>query len=187
MNRLRSWFKFNMPERRFHQLSYRFADLAVLLNSLDDRRRVLQRDISLLGNDTDECRVCPGRCCRGDYCHFTVIDYLIRMFSDRPVPGYGGIWKPDPLIDIVLGKGAPVSRAAGGPLLDTKCPELGDTGCRLEAADRPIRCILWTCRAFRESLPPATLESMSKLTEELGSLSEQAIVLFSKHGRFSGR
>ncbi|HJV66229.1 MAG TPA: hypothetical protein VJ550_10880 [Geomonas sp.] len=178
MNKLRSWFHFHAPERRFHQLSYQLAELAPRLNRLNERRRVLQRNISGLGSQSDQCRICPGRCCRGAYNHFTPVDCMIRMFSDCPVPGYGEIWKPEPISSLWLSKSTVVCGEAGGALPETNCPELSETGCRLEPAERPVRCILWTCRAFRESLPEPTLEKIGTLNKELEELAGQAVALF---------
>ena len=168
------FYHFHVSERRFHKMSYQLrGGTKSKLNSLNEERKRLQRKISEIGMDSSVCCECGGLCCRGNYNHFTFIDYIMRQFSENPIKEYGEIWKPHSLFSILC---KPVLSLLGGvkPALletpETKCPELTSTGCRFSPEDRPIRCVLWTCRKFRNSLSSDDLKSLGKLTSQLSSL-----------------
>ena len=176
MNNFQSFIKFFYPERTFHKKTYKLLQLSPNLNSLNERRQSTQKKIIELGAHSDECRKCQGRCCKGAYNHFTAIDYLIRMFSDNPIDGYGDLWKPKPLLlmvkDKILLNNEILKKSAA---ITTSCPDLTNTGCTFLAEDRPIRCVLWTCRSFRDSLSPSRLNKMGRLKRELIIITRQAM------------
>ncbi|MFH0777126.1 MAG: hypothetical protein V2A71_00710 [Candidatus Eisenbacteria bacterium] len=146
---------------------------------MNERRKAIQRRILELEAGNDECQKCNGLCCRGGYDHFTALDYLIRMFSDNPLDGYGRIQKPEAIRSILLRQLRRISRAPTGTVVpDTKCPNLTPDGCEFQPEDRPIRCVLWTCRALRQSLPSNKLTEIGKLTKELSDVSVGVIEIF---------
>ena len=182
MNIFRTWVLFHKPERRYHKLSFNLLTIESQLNDLNEKRRIIQRKIIELSKDVEVCKICKGACCQGEYNHFTAIDYLLRMFSDNPIKGYGDLWKPKSINSLILDKIKRTSEAenGGNKKLETGCPNLTLNGCNLEPEDRPIRCILWTCKDFREALPRNDLKEIGNLTKELYAISDRAIKLFQK-------
>lgn len=182
MNRLQIWFSFHKPERQFHKLSHNLLRLPSKLKYLNEKRAAIQVKIIELGIDSNACHKCQGACCRSDYNHFTVADYLIRMFSMNRIEDYGDIWEPKSffsiLVDLVKEKKPPAQEATREK--DTKCPNLTPTGCEFKPQDRPIRCVLWTCNSFRQSLPSQKLKEIGKLTRELNSISIAACKILRK-------
>lgn len=179
MNIYRTWSLFHRSERRYHRLSYQFGNMGPVINGLNDRRRAIQREISELSGENMECAKCRGACCRGDYDHFTVIDYLTRAFSDKPLKQYGEVWKPKPLRSLVLDTIRSGSNGRGGNTEQlARCPHLSVSGCDLEAEDRPMRCVLWTCKDFRRALPPHDIARMGRLMKELDSISRKVIRIY---------
>jgi hypothetical protein len=180
MNFLRTWHFFHRSERHYHQLSYRLMDAAEVLNRLDARRRQLQGEVAELGRNLTVCATC-GECCRGAYDHHTSVDYLLRLCSDRPLKTYGRIWKPKSFFTLVVDNVVSLFRKAeinrkGGEL--TGCPDLGPTGCLMAVEDRPVRCLLWTCRAFRDALSEEERGKMGRLMVELDGVSRELVQVF---------
>lgn len=182
MNIFRTYFLFHKSLRRFDRLSCNLTTLSKQLNHLNENRKITQRKIIELSKDNKECTTCQGLCCQGDYNHFTAIDYLIRLFSDNPLEGYGVLWTPKSIAAILLSKiKALLDRSSSTERTsNTKCSYLDFNGCYLKPEDRPIRCVLWTCRGFRQSLPPHTLMEIGILTKELSSISCQVLKSFRK-------
>ena len=180
MNKYRVWRLFHKPERHFHMLSYRLLDTGRKLNELNRRREVIQRKIVELSKDLTICSECKGGCCRGNYDHYTMIDFMIRSFSDKPLKGYGNIWKPKSLFALASDntKIFSVSKASNYKTEEEGCPHLSFAGCTLDIEDRPIRCVIWTCRDFRESLPDDELIEIGALINELDSISGEVVKIF---------
>lgn len=182
MNRIRTWFLFHKPERHYHKLSYSLVNTSHLLNKLNNRRRSIQREIYELsensGNTRAVCEKCQGACCKGEYDHFTIIDFLIRSFSETPLAGYGDIWKPKSFCSLIFGQILASQRKEINVNLTHGCPHLGNTGCNIEVEERPIRCILWTCRDFREAIPHDNLIKIGRLIKELDLISNKVVNLF---------
>lgn len=180
MNSYLTWSLFHRSERHYHKLSYQLANTGSRVNELNERRKAIQHDIGKLSEENRECAKCQGACCKGDYDHFTVVDYLIRMFSDKPLNGYGKLWKPKPFQSLILDAVRSHSGQRGGNMEQAaRCPHLTLSGCDLEIEDRPVRCILWTCRDFRKALPQKGLMQIGRLMRELDSLSGQVIRVYS--------
>lgn len=180
MRRIHSWRLFQKPERNYHLLSYRLTDTARRMNELNERRREIQRSLAEVAGDIPICATC-GACCKGDYDHHTAVDFLVRSFSDSPLKGYGSIWRPKSLHTMVLDSLRPPSNisGSGGRKAHLEhlegCPELGPKGCNIPVEDRPIRCVLWTCRAFRDALPDAKLHKIGQLNRELENISREVM------------
>jgi len=162
-------------------LAYGLQPLPSKLNNLNDNRRRLQKEIIALCEGTDVCLQCQGLCCRGNYNHFTTIDYWIRRFSDRPIDEYGSLPKQEPIAVLLWNRivafNAPQFNSNA---TNTKCPNLLPTGCDLQPEDRPIRCAIWTCRAFRDTLPASTMRKLKTLTQELVAISSEVAETFNK-------
>ena len=182
MNIYRTWRLFHKPERHYHKLSYKLESMSCRLNELNNRRKIIQREIDELSKSNSVCAKCQGACCKGEYDHFTAINYLIRSFSDNPLKGYGDLWKPIPLYALILKKIMPSSKniSSGDIKQINGCPHLSTLGCNLEVEDRPIRCVIWTCRDFREALPHRNLVKIGKLIKELDSISKKVVRIFNK-------
>jgi len=158
------------------------------MQSLDRRRRQLQQEIVELCGHISTCQACIGFCCRGVYNHFTVVDYLVRMYSDNPVAKYGvDLQKLSPVYIVILKRIVSVIRRRDefdhrrltSLSTPSQCPDLTETGCRFVASDRPIRCVLWTCSALRHDLSDDDFRKVGKLTRELCTLSNEVIQAFS--------
>jgi len=183
MKTLSVFMWFHRPERNFHKLSYSLEKLPIKINELNNKREYLQKKISELSSISNLCELCQGKCCRGDYNHYTQVDLLIRMFSDKPIKETGSIWPPksipriitDKFIEIVENKNKNVHFNAITPIETAQCPNLKPDGCAHSAEDRPIRCILWTCQTMRDSLPEDKLKEVGLLTQELGNIPLQVM------------
>ena len=165
---------FTLPGRRFHKIAYRLQDLPVRLNLLNDRRKELQTEIVTICRSSDACRECGGLCCRGQYNHFTAIDFLVREFSDNPIREFGSIQKIESLIDLFRHRIVSALRRNRRYVpkdVNTRCPNLGANGCSLDPENRPIRCVIWTCGLFIDSLSGRDLSRLAALTNELTRIS----------------
>ncbi len=182
MNILKTWDYFHKPDTVFLNLSYKLQQLPSQLLALDDRRKKVQIEILSLSAKTDICRTCPKSCCRGNYNHFTMVDFIIRIFSDLPINEIGMVNRPSSLFSSALikyGFFKPQKQAGMIQQLGSRCPNLTQIGCSLSPEARPIRCVIYTCRSFRQSLPPDVIIKIGALTKELSSIAVQAVNLFS--------
>jgi hypothetical protein len=174
-----SWF--TLPTRLFHMSAYNLQALPSKLNVLDDNRRQLQKEIVALCRETDVCLQCQGLCCRGNYNHFTTIDYWIRRFSDKPIDEYGDLPRIEPIASLFWNRiVAFMSLAPDFNVTDTKCPNLLPSGCALQPEDRPIRCVIWTCRTFKNVLSTSALRRLKTLTRKLVAISSEVAETFNK-------
>jgi hypothetical protein len=181
VNKIQEYFWFIRPDRCFLRLSHDLRLLQPRLNELNERRKKLQIEYSFLRNASHQCRMCHGHCCKETYApYFSGVDYLIRMFSDKPIDNYFSWWRPRPLIFAVLDKIRSIwSAATHVPTSPRRmCPSLTSTGCVLPPEDRPIRCILWICDDLKKTMPPLVLKKMGFLTRELSSISSEVIRCF---------
>lgn len=194
MNIVNHWKYFQKTDLDFLHLSYKKQHILPEMISLNQRRKIIQKEILSLSSTNDTCKNCPTSCCRGNYNHFTVVDYIIRMFSDNPIKEFAETQKKPPslftLIRERISKTKPdtilfnaialpvVSQPIAGAT--SNCPNLTSTGCAFSPEDRPIRCVLYTCSIFRHSLPEKDIAKIGVLTEELSSISKNAFKLFAK-------
>jgi hypothetical protein len=186
MNPLQDYLWFIKPDRRFLKLSYNLRDLSARLNNLNERRKILQKEYAAL-KQSDKCKECNGKCCGGDYVpYYSGIDYLIRMFSDKPITDYTNWWMPRPIIAVLFEKVKSLwVRSSSNKSVnvlekvpDSWCPYLTQSGCVLKAEERPIRCILWICEDLKQSLPSDVLGKMGIINKELSSISAEVIKSF---------
>lgn len=183
MNMLRQYYAFQKTDRDFCDLALKKQPIVLNLQILDEKRRSIQSEIFSLSSISDKCSTCQVSCCNGNYNHFTIIDFFLRLFSNKPIKEYEEIQKKQlPLLKILLDitKRPKLVSVAYESVLGSKCPELTPNGCSLSPEDRPIRCILFTCKIFRRSLPRGNLERIGLLTKELWSISSQVFKTFSR-------
>ncbi len=176
-----------IPFRRFYRLALRLQNTKSRMERLDCRRQEIQREMTRIYGRVGFCRTC-GFCCRGDYNHFTVIDYMLRFFSAKPIRDYGvNLPELQPMHRAALrringflqGIDEFESRRCSRRTSHSRCSDLTDRGCRFLPEDRPIRCVLWTCSALRRQLNDRELRKAFKLTKELCSICHQATRLIS--------
>ena len=120
-----------------------------------------------------------GKCCLGDRDLFTAIDFMARKYSDNPLVDFGIISKQNELLSnyhalikhlgyffatIHLSKLNELSKT------DKKCSHLSEKGCNLFFEDRPIHCVIFTCKKFRASLPNKELVKLANITKEMQSI-----------------
>ena len=115
-----------------------------------------------------------GQCCRGCRNLFTAIDFAARKYSDNPLTSYGSISEQNELLSnyhalikhiryfsavIHLSELNELSKT------DKKCAHLTEKGCNLSFEDRPIHCVIFTCKKFRASLPNKELVKLANITK----------------------
>jgi hypothetical protein len=181
MNLLQSWIFFQNPDRNFINLSHKLQEIRPKLIILNEKRKIIQQEISSLSKYTDACRICLNSCCRGNYNHFTMVDYLIRMFSDNPIREFEEVKQQITLFSILFTKFRPILKnpASKNTSSGSKCPNLTAKGCEFLPEDRPIRCIIYTCKTFRQTVSSDVFYKIGHLTKELSLISSKVIKLFS--------
>jgi len=179
--------KYAVPRRRFHRLAWEVQGVKERMQVLNGQRQRLQQEIVKICGRAEACQTCTGLCCRGGYDHFTLIDYLVRMYSDRPLADYGDALPkqppayriiPEKILESLRGRDEFDEKRESRLSLQGGCPNLTATGCRLAAADRPIRCVLWTCMALRRSLSDEDFRELGTLVKELSATAENVLQAF---------
>lgn len=171
----RNFIAFNLPNRNYYKNAYTLQNLYVRLSVNNDRRRELQKEIVTLCRKSNACLECQGLCCRGNYNHFTIIDYVMRSASDQPITEYGSVTRLKPWMETLANKIRSlinkeqhyVPKETG-----TRCPNLGPEGCIFTSENRPVLCVLWTCKFFRNSLNDEDLSKLELLTKELTKITK---------------
>lgn len=129
-------------------LSMEHASLSATLQ--DELRRKFRQIMALKDelhsfaesvNGSAICAGCKGECCACGKYHFTVIDTLAYLATDKPLftPRFGG----------------------------DHCPYQGDAGCLMEPATRPFNCITFNCECIEGLLCPSELERFYTLEKVL--------------------
>jgi hypothetical protein len=179
MNIIEKWLLLNKPERYYHKLSFKYNNTIEKINSLNKKRQALQKRIVNLSQASNICFDCQGVCCRGNYNHFTVIDYLIRLYSDNPIKSFDKIRASPTFINLVINRLRYIITGKSGTetmaKLTTRCPDLGDGTCNILPEDRPIRCVLWTCTEFKKNFDQKKLREIGHLNKELQRVIRQVI------------
>jgi hypothetical protein len=179
------WKYFQKTDLDFLKLSYNKQTVVTEIISLNERRKSIQKDIVLLSSANNICKNCVTSCCRGNYNHFTVVDYIIRIFSDKPVIEFAPTQPKPPTYLKLIRERIRKPSASDGSSRSTmahlsKCPNLTEKGCAFAPEDRPIRCVLYTCSSFRKSIPEKDLEKLGHLSEELCLISKDVFVKFNR-------
>jgi len=63
------------------------------------------------------------------------------------------------------------------------CQFLGADGCILDASDRPIRCIAFTCKKLRKSMTAEQKKHYADSIRDLHSISHQVLNILKKEGK----
>jgi hypothetical protein len=108
---------------------------------------------------------------------FTAVDYVIRKYSDKPLTSYGYIPESHELLSNYNGlkkqlryflKSSHLSEPSFSA--KQKCSHLTENGCSLPVEDRPIICLVFTCKEFRDGLPYKELIKLVNLMIEIQSI-----------------
>ncbi len=158
------------------------------LAELNEQRREVQEKCGSYNDDAlyKTCVECQGACCQMVYDHFTAIDFWLRRYSSEPIEDFGNeILKPWYLRLIrERFEWNNICPEPEAEVFRTGCPELGDKGCLLPIQDRPIRCVPYTCRAFRNRMKREQKESYAEMIRELHRISYAAFNILKKEGGF---
>ena len=198
-NAFYTWKYFHLPLRKLHILAWhlqneeiesvKFTPASIKrLNFLNNKRINIQEEIGNISKDNDACKKCMGWCCIANYNFFGAIDFLARKYSNNPLKDYGEIWKPaynyfvlrNHLKNFFSILGLWKSSSEEKSKLDKacRCTHLTEKGCIFSYVDRPIRCLAYTCRAFRESLQNDEFIKLAYLTKELQSVGYEIFELY---------
>jgi hypothetical protein len=194
-------FLFHLPERQFHQASYEIQEynlntsLLVDFSELNKKRIDISNKISEIGKSNRVCADCGGRCCQGDYNHFQIIDYIMRFNSNSPIGEFRKVNKPPSLSSLLLNRAKAIIRrnhevrAIYRPKKKNCSNFIPAFGCCLPPEDRPIFCLIWTCRAFRDGLKTDDLLELGLALKALSRIGCEAARLWEKlsKGADSGR
>jgi hypothetical protein len=122
------------------------------LAELDARRRALQTEMAALSaTHGDACAKCRGGCCTEERFRDSLVD---RVLQDPATPN------PEPRALREKSRErhteyAPLRSAAATDAAPADyCPNCTPTGCTLDAADRPVQCLAYHCRASIADLSP---------------------------------
>lgn len=190
MNIWEHWKHFQKTDLNYKHLAYKKQSLVSDMKALNEKRQIIQKEMVALSSKYETCKNCPTSCCGGNYNHFTIVDHVLRMYSDNPISEFScSNKKPPTLWTMIFEKMKTFmtnnlsyrGHASTVPSADRSgCPLLTSKGCSLVPQDRPIRCVLYTCRPFRASLSEADIKSLAVLTEELNSISNQTFDLYKR-------
>ena len=200
-NAIFTWKYFHLSEKKLHIIAWhlqneevksiKFSKSSIIqLNSLNNKKIDIQKEIGNITKYNNTCKKCGGECCQGDYNHFTVLDYLIRKYSKSPVNKYGKIWKPPNIYSLLKNKLKSFFATQGlfkrflerTNDLDvaSRCPDLTEERCIFSPEDRPMRCIVWTCRAFRRKLQHDDFCKLAYDTKKLQIIGYEIFKLYKK-------
>ena len=97
------------------------------------------------GADSEaDCAACAGACCAAGKYHVRSANLLIHLAAGRELPS---------------------PRFGGGA-----CPWLGEAGCCMPPAFRPLTCIIFICEPIEARLTPSGQEECRRLEQSLRAL-----------------
>lgn len=195
-----AWRNFHLTQRRLHMISWaiqqelqkeKLALDADILCALNNRRRLIQREISIISKQSQACSECMGKCCSGDHNLFTAVDQVIRKYSTEPLLSYGYLPKENELLSNYNSLKEHLRyflRFCGLSSYtysaNKRCSHLSERGCDLSVENRPILCLIFTCKKFRDELPDKELIKLANLTMEIQTIEYNILDFFSKRSRF---
>lgn len=97
------------------------------------------------------CAECMGECCKFGKNHFSVVDALIHISSEQPLPEY----------------------LAASPV----CPFHHGKGCVMSAPFRPLNCIIFICELVEKSLPTDMLTELLPIETRLREIFQEFEVI----------
>ncbi len=157
---------------REHLLS---NDAQRIIKQLNERRVNIQKMIGRYNLSLSSvCEECDGKCCKDsiEY-YFTAIDYWLRKFTSNPIINFSlSLTKPwfHSIIRIIKNLSLRILRIyprEKDPGLKKDCDCLGNHGCKLSFADRPIKCLVWTCYKLKQAMGEQTKIEYGRLINEL--------------------
>lgn len=123
------------------------------LVALDNKRRDIQSRIASISKTIGIiCQSCGGICCFGSYNHFSAIDFWLRKYSSHPISNYGNEMHIPLYIQVLRDRFNLNIKKPTYIIPRNGCSHLNKEGCNISPEDRPIKCIAFTCRKFRENL-----------------------------------
>ena len=208
MNLFQTWTLFNYPNRKMGVISYdlqkilprvkSFEEIRTPLIAINNRRRIVQKELLSLSLSANICGNPCLRCCNSlsDYNHYKSVDYVMRLFSENPISDYYQAPKPVGFIEFILkrviakmrsnksqafGSTTKLSETDPEWWVDTEainhpgteCPNLKEDGCEYPPEDRPLVCVVHTCPLLRSSIKEDELYKIGVLTKELLSLAQK--------------
>lgn len=164
---------------------------AGILCSLNNRRRLIQREISIVSKQSRACCECMGKCCSGDHNLFTVVDVVLRKYSSEPLRSYGYIPKENELLSNINSLKEHFryllnycGLSSYSYTANKRCSHLSDRGCDLSVENRPLLCLIFTCKKFRDELSDEELVRLGNLTMEIQTIEYKILRLFGKRSRY---
>lgn len=115
----------------------RLADLARGMVAHKEAMQRLVADVDAAAH----CATCGGACCRKGKYHFSAVDLLVYLATDRPLF---------------------VPRFHNG-----LCPFLGEPECLIPAGCRPFNCITFNCELIEDQLTPDEVTRFYQMEREL--------------------
>lgn len=191
---IQDFWHFSRRYRQFQMVSSLTADLLdrdhevseqarQALARLNEQRVACHAKIARLNLPSfANCGVCRGACCREPSDHyFTAIDFWLRKYTPGQVKGYRVI-QAKPLHHYFQGRirsaltrlhpGLSHKREGSAALEpDTRCAHLGENGCRLPHAERPVKCLIYACPGLKRSMDEATRLVYLEAVRELQQIS----------------
>jgi len=208
MNLFQTWTLFNYPNRKMGVISYdlqkilprvkSFEEIRTSLIAINKRRRIIQKELLPLSISANVCGNLCSWCCDtlADFNHYKSVDYVMRIFSEKPLSDYYQAPKPVGFIEFIFKRviakmRSKTSQAFGSTTKlretdpewwvdteainhpGTECPNLKEDGCEYSPEDRPIMCAVYTCPLLRASIKEDELCKIGVLTKELLSLAQK--------------
>jgi hypothetical protein len=139
--------------------THTLSKVAVLtrLRELNASRQAVHEGIGELNSSCSAICADCGLCCLGNYDHYSSVDYAMRVSSEAPLQSYApetaaGLSFRRLLLERCDSVVRRVTDLQFGKENRTGCMWLQQNGCVLSVADRPIRCVAFTCGVFRSKL-----------------------------------
>ena len=137
------------------------------LTALNQRKQRIQEDAASMHQSLSEvCRRCQGYCCMKSYDHFSALDYWMRKYSASPILGYG-IEFFEPWYVYIIRYRLSFKMFPKPHVENNGCTHLTPEGCNIDASERPIRCIAFTCGEFRKTADRKTKKEYARIIMEL--------------------
>jgi hypothetical protein len=189
-----AWRAFHLAQRRLYILSWFLQQekspntfYSQEIEQANRERMIVQKAISRLSSKSKACTQCMGRCCSGDHNLFTAVDFALRKNSNKPLTCYGYIPESNELLSNYSWLKRDFSYFLSSSNIaesqfyaNRKCDKLTDWGCSLPPEDRPIICLTFTCKEFRDGLSNDDLTELAGLTMKVQSIQYSTLHLLDR-------
>lgn len=161
------------------------------LRTLDLKRAAYQETVGNLNLQFLGCDSCKGSCCDRPPSHyFTSIDYWLAKYGgrnpqafDAPNPFYLRYYLLSPL-RYVADKLSTERQDKAEARSAASCVLLGESGCTLPHAERPIKCILYACEPMREAMDADTRATYTAAIRGLHEISLETFRILKEEGGY---